>query len=886
MDNHKETLDSTAEKEENVGCFVMIFDMVYDGEEDDSGQDDGERTDAKPAEDKHVYKPKRNGYNLMTFGKGIISFGRGGGNDIVITSNLVTCDHGYFIVKKGRCYIIDDDSTNGTYVNGRLIPQTNMEALIDKTGLPNAARLKNLIRKHDPDETDKKELAELVEKLDLTGLTELTDGDSIRIDDMEQSKDEGVNMVFSGKNSSAVWLDYLSESDTMTIGRDDKSNIFIKKPKDTRKMKEAAARIEIVRNPAETDAPARYILTTDDENSGILIEKKPLTGKRYELHDRELVVIGNLQFFFSRGVFRYRYDKTGLLLELVGIAVIVRQKLKTKQILDDTSLVIQPGDFVAIVGGSGSGKSTLMECMNGFNKPRPGHVLVNGRDLYEFYDELKDSIGYVPQKDIIHENLSLIGMLRYVAKLRLPENTSREEREARVKEVLAAVELTGHESTRISQLSGGQKKRASIAVELLSDPGLFFLDEPSSGLDPGTERTLMRTLRKLSNQGKTVIMVTHNTNNIHLCDKLIFLGAGGFVAYFGDPALAHSFFGLPDEQDLTDIYSMVEDNPKKWEDKFNESFYNKKEETDPDNIRQLSKKEKKERKKKYRKEHHKSFLHQFNVLTMRYINLIWNDKWRLIFFLLQGPLIAYLFSFVTVENTFQSYFNAQSMLFCLSCAGIWVGLMNSIQEVCKERSILRREYMSDVKLSAYVCSKLAVQTLLAIVQCGLMLTVFALTIGLPEKGVIFDKSIIEMMITLVLVTVSSSSLGLLVSCMVKNTDRAMVFAPIILIPQLLFSGILFTLEGVTEIISWVCVSRWGMEAFSNTANLNGILWNNLSLSYNSEEMLERAYELNRNSLYHHSALNLLETWGVILLTIVVFSFVSMVVLRRVKKDKR
>ena len=163
---------------------------------------------------------------------------------------------------------------------------------------------------------------------------------------------------------------------------------------------------------------------------------------------------------------------------------------------------------------------------------------------------------------------------------------------------------------------------------------------------------------------------------------------------------------------------------------------------------------------------------------------------------------------------------------------------------------------------------------------------FVYTIGKPDKGVIFANSTIEMMITLVLITVSASSLGLLVSSLVKNTDRAMVFAPIILIPQLLFSGILFKLEGVTEVLSWICVSRWGMQAFSNTANLNGVLWNGLSLKYKSKDMLLQAYELNKNSLYDHSVKNLLLAWGVMVLTIIVFCFISATVLRSVKNDKR
>lgn len=799
MDN--DVLNAVTESEDSVGCSVTVFDYNHIPDE----------------------------YNLMSFNKKEITFGRDDSNDIMIASDIVSRRHGHFTVDGGRCYITDDNSTNGIYVNNRRVTQV-----------------------------------------------ELKDGDSIRIDDVNHSVLGGIAIIFSDKNSGASWNNVELKKSITTIGRDKKCDIVIDDPK----VKMQAAELHIMDNK-------RYILTTADEDSGILVNNEPMAGKRYELRDEDAFTIGNTKFSYSKGVLYYKRDKGGMSLELIHISKFVKQFLRRdKKILDDTSMLIEPGDFVAIVGGSGSGKSTLMNCINGFDEPTTGKVLVNRRDLYQNYEELKNDIGYVPQQDIVHENLTLISMLRYVAKLRLPEDTSRADREARVQEVLQTVELTKHKDKLIRKLSGGQKKRASIAVELMSDPGLFFLDEPSSGLDPGTERTLMHTLKRMSNEGKTVIMITHNTNNIHLCDKLIFLGAGGYVAFCGDPANARSFFGIPKDQDLTDAYTKVEEDPEGWEKKFNASPYNQTKSMDEVQIPSLSDKEKKERKKKFKKEHHKSFLHQFNVLTKRYINLIWNDKMRLLFFLLQGPLIAYLFSFVTVENTFQSYFNAQSMLFCLSCAGIWVGLMNSIQEVCKERSIVRREYMSDVKLSAYICSKLAVQTLLAIVQCGLMLTVFSLTIGLPKKGVIFGNTMIEMMITLVLITVSSSSLGLLVSSMVKNTDRAMVFAPIILIPQLLFSGILFNLEGVTEVISWICVSRWGMQAFSNTADLNGVLWNNLSLSYNSEEMLERAYELNRNALYHHSAVNLLLTWGVILLTIVIFCFLSTLVLRSVKKDKR
>ncbi len=773
-------------------------------------------------------------YNLLAMGKDTITFGRDDSNDIIISSDLVSRKHGYFTISDGQCYINDPGSTNGTYVNNKRIERVR-----------------------------------------------LRDGDLIRIDNIENSVVGGVSMVFSGVVSGVDWQTYNITKDVTTIGSGEHCDIVIEHAN----AHSLHAEIQHLGD--------RFVLVCKSEENDILINNCPMEGRSYQLHDEDLIAIANTKLSFSSdemgNVIRYRKEKFGYSLELEHVAKFVKSRSPfkaDKKIVDDTSLLIEPGEFVAIVGGSGSGKSTLMNCINGFDEPKPGKVFVNRKNLYENYDELKKYIGYVPQQDIVYENLTLVGMLRYAAKLRLSQNMSKKKREARIDEVIAMVELTEHKNTIIRQLSGGQKKRASIAVELLSDPGLFFLDEPSSGLDPGTERKLMYTLKRMSDGGKTVIMITHNTNNIHLCDKILFLGAGGYVAFFGTPEDAHAFFGIPKGQDLTDAYSMVEENPDGWEKKFNNSQYNKASSMGEAKSADVDGKKKKKTQRKTKIPANKSFFHQFKVLSQRYINLIWNDKMRLLFLLLQGPLIAYLFSFVTVENTFKSYFDAQSMLFCLSCAGIWVGLMNSIQEVCKERSIVRREYMADVRLSAYICSKLGVQALLAFLQCSLMMIIFAATIGLPERGVIFSNAFPEMLITLFLVTLSSSALGLVISSLVKNTDRAMVFAPVILIPQLLFSGILFTLQGATEVLSWLCVSRWGMQAFSNTANLNGVLWNSLSLKYSSEDMLQQAYDLNCNPIYHHSVSNLLLTWGIIIFTIVIFAFISMLVLRRIKNDKR
>ena len=193
----------------------------------------------------------------------------------------------------------------------------------------------------------------------------------------------------------------------------------------------------------------------------------------------------------------------------------------------------------------------------GVDRPTSGKVLINGENLYDNYDELKYNIGYVPQEDIVYSNLTLHDTLQYAAKLRMPDNTTRKERNIRIKEVLEIVQLTELENSYIRQLSGGQRKRASIAVELIADPNLFFLDEPTSGLDPGTERSIMLTLRKMAEMGKTVILVTHNTLNLHLCDKVAFFGKGGKLCFFGRPKDALEFFGV---DDFVDIYTLLNED--------------------------------------------------------------------------------------------------------------------------------------------------------------------------------------------------------------------------------------------------------------------------------------------------------------------------------------
>jgi ABC-type multidrug transport system ATPase subunit len=262
------------------------------------------------------------------------------------------------------------------------------------------------------------------------------------------------------------------------------------------------------------------------------------------------------------GPFKLAYDGSSLLPfdQRGAMTLEARNLVRTvgagRTILGDVSLIIRPCEFVAIVGGSGSGKSTLLKALSGFARASSGSVYVNGDDYYGNFDAYRGVLGYVPQHDILHGRLRVDEALRYTAQLRLPADTEEGEIEARVARVLDDVDMTAHRGTRIDSLSGGQRKRVSIAAELLADPSLFFLDEPTSGLDPGLEKRMMYTLRYLADSGRTVVLVTHATANIMQCDLVVFM-ADGRVVFYGPPAAALEMFKVT-SGDFADIYTKLD----------------------------------------------------------------------------------------------------------------------------------------------------------------------------------------------------------------------------------------------------------------------------------------------------------------------------------------
>jgi ABC-type multidrug transport system ATPase subunit len=233
----------------------------------------------------------------------------------------------------------------------------------------------------------------------------------------------------------------------------------------------------------------------------------------------------------------------------------------SRKLLDDVNLVVNPGEFVSLLGPSGSGKSTLMDCLNGRRPATGGVVLANGEDFYRHFDNFRQSLGYVPQKDIVHTQLSVYRALYYTAKLRLPLDTGPEELRARVEAVIAQMELTAHRGTLVGDLSGGQIKRVSLGAELLAEPAFLYIDEATSGLDAGTEARMMRLFRRLADEGRGIVCITHNVDNVEQCHLALVLARGKLV-YYGPPGEAPGYFKVAK---ISDIYDRIsERDPAEW----------------------------------------------------------------------------------------------------------------------------------------------------------------------------------------------------------------------------------------------------------------------------------------------------------------------------------
>ncbi|MEB3341498.1 ATP-binding cassette domain-containing protein [Okeania sp.] len=498
----------------------------------------------------------------------------------------------------------------------------------------------------------------------------------------------------------------------------------------------------------------------------------------------------------------------------------VREKAgKTKVILNDLSFAIEPGQLVALVGGSGAGKSTLMRTLLGINPTTAGTVYLNGEDLRNNFNIYRTQIGYVPQDDVIHAELTVSEVLSYAAKLRLPADINVPEV---VEKTLEQIDMKQWKNVLVSKLSGGQRKRVSIGVELLADPKLFFLDEPTSGLDPLLDKRMMKLLEKLAEQGRTIILVTHATANIKICDRVVFLARGGRLCYFGSPQDALDFFSV-NTGNFTDIYEQLDTRDAEidqWVNKFHQSIYYQRyisNHLSINNSPPIT--------KSPPKTQPPYFWQQLIILIQRYFKLMCQDRINLGFALSIAPIsILLVFWAVIDENPLIGDPEADlaplalKVLFVFTCSFLWVGLSSSAQEIVKESAIYIRERLVNLGLFAYLGSKVVVLGLLAIIQTALIVLVITLGFENPEPELIAWP--IGLAITTFLTLISCISLGLMISSYFKNASQVNIVLPLILVPQIIFSGVLFEMKGIASKFSWLMLSRWSVAAYGSLVNVN------------------------------------------------------------------
>jgi ABC transport system ATP-binding/permease protein len=469
------------------------------------------------------------------------------------------------------------------------------------------------------------------------------------------------------------------------------------------------------------------------------------------------------------------------------------------QLLEEVSLQFAAGEMVAIIGGSGAGKTTLLTTLAGVSRPGTGVVRADGRDVAAGG---KSAVGYVPQDDIIHLDLPLGRTLMYAARLRLGRNASTADHWGAVERVLADLDLRQHVSTAVRSLSGGQRKRASIAVELLSRPDILVLDEPTSGLDPGTAREVLTVLRRLATNGTTVILTTHSPADVDDCDRVLVLANGGRLVFDGPPSDCPAHFGVGS---LSEVYSILGSREL--------AAFNPASDTTPVRLVETSPV----------KSPSTGQWRQFATLFRRNGDLMARNRLTLAI-LLGSPalviaMLATLFQPETFDGDPSNVVAGIQMVYWIAFAGFFFGLTYGLLQIVTEAPIFRRERSWGLSTTAYVASKIAV---LAPLLVAIDVSLLAVLRSLDRLPAADFEVWVALGATFLLDAFAGLALGLLASALVTNASQATLALPMLCFPQVLFAGAMVPIEamtGVGEAISSAMSNRWAFEALGRLLDL-------------------------------------------------------------------
>ncbi|MEA2614758.1 MAG: transport system ATP-binding/permease protein [Chloroflexota bacterium] len=709
-----------------------------------------------------------------------VIIGRGPEARVRCSDSRVSRRHLVVRPENGDWRVEDPGSSNGTFMDGdRVASFLLVEAVSLRLGDPASGVLVEL----EPDRGDETMLVD-------AALTRL-DGGATRL--YETPPAAGPEPVRTG---------------TVRIGRSADNDVVLED------LQVSRYHAELVRV-----ATGGWELVDLGSHNGTFVNGARITRSR--LADDDLVSFADRLLRFAGGALQEHVeeDRTGF--EAVGL--VVRGDAGTV-LLDEVSFSLDRCSFLAVVGTSGAGKSTLLNALAGFRPAQEGSVLCGGRDLYSSYDEMRQRIGYVPQDDILHPQLTVRRALRYAAELRFPPDVSTADREARVEEVMAELGLSARADLVISKLSGGQRKRTSIAVELLTKPELLFLDEPTSGLDPGYEKALMGLLRQLADGGRTVIVVTHSLQSLSLCDRALVLAPGGRTAFFGPPDEALEHFG---RTDFADVFSDLEaGRDLDWKTGFLRSSayarYVRRRQGLPHRV--VAQPAAPAPPPGHR------WLRQFWTLTRRYVAVIASDRSNLALLGLQAPILAVVILLANGPGGFDpdtavAIRIAQSLGLFLAVSACYLGAGNAIREIVKELPVYLRERAVGLSISAYVASKVAVLSVITVLQAVALVLVGTARQGRPPDAALLGSWRLEMCVGIALCGLASMGLALMLSAMVRNGDKAVTLLPLILVPQLVLCSPQLQIydKPVLGQIADVASAQWGYAIFASTVDTNQLV---------------------------------------------------------------
>jgi ABC-type multidrug transport system ATPase subunit/pSer/pThr/pTyr-binding forkhead associated (FHA) protein/ABC-type multidrug transport system permease subunit len=701
--------------------------------------------------------------------------GRSSSAQICINNNVVSSQHAQLIFDaNGNLHVIDMNSSNGTFLNDRKL----------EPGVPYQVR-----------STDRLYFSgmagvELVFNPDNYEMVKVQRSSSVKITGDNNFSTTNILEKFNGKR-------------LLTVGRNADCDVFL-------------GHESISRNHAtiEKKGANEFVISDLGSLNGTYVNGRRVNGTM-RVTQNDTIIIGRFQLSLS--------GKVKDLTQEVAIRTerIVKQFDNGKIGLHECSFEIPSKSLLAVMGPSGCGKSTLLKALNGDSPPSSGRVYISGLELNENYDYLKTQIGYVPQDDIVHSELTVEQSLYYAAKLRLEYSDSTFIQQ-KIEQVLKDLNIEHIRKNLVGKISGGQRKRVSIAVEILTDPLILFLDEPTSPLDPQTIEEFLEILRNLSNKGTTVIMVTHKPEDLNYMDTVIFMAEGGHKVYQGETSSYLSHFKV---DDTIKVYAQLAmPHASKWID-------NHKQNHPALGLMQAPKEKQNSR--------NANFFHQFWWLTIRYFNIKLNDRINTMVLVGQAPIIAGLICLIFKDIT-------PAVPFLLAVSAVWFGTNNAAREIVGESPIYKRERMFNQGILAYMLSKITVLGTFAAIQSFLFTLIISLNFAGTDPTWDTPGSTFLWML---LVSLSASMMGLLLSAIVSTTEKVMTLVPIALIPQIMLAGIVAKISSpFVEILSYLTLSRWGNEGFCNVQQNVKIevpvvqLSQNNDPSANSEQIVTTKWE--------------------------------------------